>query len=533
MNEVRLAIGAATDVGKQRSVNEDSHGFVRASVGDVLIVCDGMGGHSAGDVASQVARDVICAHAVAAPANMSANELMDQAIRAAHAEVLRVANESPDRAGMGTTCVVAIVRGNHCTIGNVGDSRAYLIRGDEVRLISTDHTRGQAMVEHGIISEEELATHPEQGVLSQALGQKSDLQPAITDFVLGESDNVLLCTDGTYDCLQPQDIVELAGVRNPQYAATNAVQYAVEEDGKDNATAIVFRYLGSEAVTASTQLPAVAMPRPTSDDEDDFPPGGSGRKALLSMIIVALLAAAASAGVTWYLVAPPGDGPQRPPATGSTDSVEETTELEPVVAAKPAPKPGVVAVVEAPAPPEQLDPIRPDKRTKLCKSSGDCRQRFPCFKKSRCRNKKCELKEKDRDPDCCSDDAYCRKMGWKKCDLAAHRCDLHGCVADEACGRGHQCRKGKCRSKHRPRGPARGQAGTHDGDGTAAGAEVGSNPAPTTETGAGGLDSGIDTGEKGPEVVPTRPQLPPFRSDPAPIDKESDEESDESWERED
>ncbi len=256
-NEVRLILGAATDVGTVREVNEDSHGFVRCALGDLLVVCDGMGGHAAGDLASKTARDSILSHVLTSHAT-DERELLRDAIVEGHRAVRRIADASPDRAGMGTTVVAALVRADRAWIANVGDSRCYLVRDGLSTLLSKDHTKGQRLLEAGIITAIQLETHPEKGVLTQALGQREDPQPAVTESTrLRVGDALVLCSDGVYESMH-NDIADIAAAKNPNYSAHDLVTQAVARDGKDNATVVVARYADLDAAAVPQPSPRVA-----------------------------------------------------------------------------------------------------------------------------------------------------------------------------------------------------------------------------------------------------------------------------------
>lgn len=256
-NEVRLLLGAATDVGKVREVNEDSHGFVRCALGDLLVVCDGMGGHAAGDLASRTARDSILSHALTSRAT-DEKVLLREAIVAGHRAVRAIADASPDRAGMGTTVVAALVRSDWSWIANVGDSRCYLVRDSKSSLLSKDHTKGQRLLDGGVITAHQLETHPEKGVLTQALGQRADPEPEVTEPVrLRVEDALVLCSDGVYESMH-SEIASVASAKNPNYAAHDLVIQAVERDGKDNATVVVGRYADLSAAAMPQALPVAA-----------------------------------------------------------------------------------------------------------------------------------------------------------------------------------------------------------------------------------------------------------------------------------
>ncbi|MFZ4580797.1 MAG: PP2C family protein-serine/threonine phosphatase, partial [Myxococcota bacterium] len=241
-NEVHLIVGAATDVGRERQVNEDSHGFLRSAAGDLLVVCDGMGGHAAGDLASRTALDAIAAF-VGSQGHLPPPALLTQAALAAHEAVRAVAGTSQANAGMGTTCVMALVRSNQAWVCNVGDSRCYLVRGGGLRQLSVDHTKARKLLDAGIISQEQFVNHPEKGVLAQALGQRNPPEPYVTDAVLLSVDDYLvLCSDGVYDSTEI-DMASLTAGANPNYGAHDLVAAAVKRDGKDNATVVIGRYV--------------------------------------------------------------------------------------------------------------------------------------------------------------------------------------------------------------------------------------------------------------------------------------------------
>ncbi len=249
-NEVEMIIGAATDVGRERQVNEDSHGFVHSAAGDLLLVCDGMGGHAAGDLASRTARDAISAYVATYAASVAPRDLLERAILHAHEAVRNVAAQSQANAGMGTTCVLALMQGNQAWIANVGDSRCYLVRGGQLRQLSVDHTKARKLLDAGIITAEQFANHPEKGVLAQALGQRAVPQPFVSEpLSLALDDYFVLCSDGVYDSTE-RDMAELTSAKNPNYGAHDLVIEAVKRDGKDNATVVIGRYVNMNRVVA-------------------------------------------------------------------------------------------------------------------------------------------------------------------------------------------------------------------------------------------------------------------------------------------
>ena len=238
---IRIEFGSDTNVGRVREHNEDAFEAIHFGGGDVLIVCDGMGGHAAGDVASRVACSTIAASLVENQFD-DPRELLFRALENAHQRVL-VAAEASGNTGMGTTAVVALVRTGALFLGHVGDSRAYMVRGAKVSQLTRDQTKVQQMVDQGFLSDDEAKSHPEAGVLAQAIGQPRGLLPFVTPdeggISLEPNDVLVLCSDGVYDSLSPEDIRGLTANRAPEQAAHTLVATAVERDGQDNATAVV------------------------------------------------------------------------------------------------------------------------------------------------------------------------------------------------------------------------------------------------------------------------------------------------------
>jgi serine/threonine protein phosphatase PrpC len=211
----------------------------------VLVVCDGMGGHDGGEVASQIAADTLLKCLQDCDNSEPAEKLM-QAIVAANAAV--VAEGLTD---MGTTAVVAWVDGLKLWYGWVGDSRLYQLRGSERRTITVDHTRVQSLVDLGLLQPEAVYGHPEGHILMQALGGGSGAQAAFSPSVrpdpveLEPGDVVFLSSDGLHDLVEEVALPLLVSGQSPEQATEKLVQAALAAGGYDNIT-VALMVVGQE-----------------------------------------------------------------------------------------------------------------------------------------------------------------------------------------------------------------------------------------------------------------------------------------------
>ncbi len=234
-------VHARTDVGRVRERNEDSHRLHRREDGvHLLIVCDGMGGHSGGDVASRIAAETIEERLKIADRGAPA-----AAIREALTEAnVRVnAATTPDKGlDMGTTAVVAWVDGSKLWYGWVGDSRLYHFRGPARMRMTADHTRVQLLMELGLLTENEARRHPESHMLMQAIGGGPSAQqgfaPSVTDSPapMAEGDVLLLSTDGLHDLVEEPAMLLAIDGKRPEEATHELIYAALQAGGHDNVT---------------------------------------------------------------------------------------------------------------------------------------------------------------------------------------------------------------------------------------------------------------------------------------------------------
>jgi PPM family protein phosphatase len=244
-----LEIAACTDCGRVRNNNEDCIATQR-EIG-LVVLADGMGGHNAGEVASDMAvrstvesllRDFA---AIDELDDTSAESLLVSAIERANERVFSEACSHTRYRGMGTTIVAALWHRARVSIAHVGDSRAYCVRAGKLGLLTRDHTVVQARVERGLITLEQARTAPDRNVLTRAVGTEAAVVVDVTTHDVLAQDAYLLCSDGMHDMLSDCAIEEiLADVHAPASSAARAlVRQANAAGGLDNVSVIVARVL--------------------------------------------------------------------------------------------------------------------------------------------------------------------------------------------------------------------------------------------------------------------------------------------------
>lgn len=259
---------AATDVGRQRDHNEDNY-LVDPRL-SLFVVADGMGGHAAGEVASQIAvhavcktvrenADVIERHLGQADSSAGRQEILgvlEHAIQSASAEVFRHAQEDPDKRGMGTTCSCLLLVGNRGFIAHVGDSRIYLLRQGQVHQITEDHSLLNELVRRGKLKRDEIEGSPYakyKNAVTRAIGAYETVEADTFDFEVLPGDSFLLCSDGLHAYLKDRDLRDMLGATDLSEAPKDFIALANSGGGHDNITAVVVR-IDSSDPSQSTEL---------------------------------------------------------------------------------------------------------------------------------------------------------------------------------------------------------------------------------------------------------------------------------------
>jgi PPM family protein phosphatase len=302
-----------SDTGRQRTANEDS--FFAA--GDVYAVADGMGGAQAGEVASKIAAESIAPdeRGDASP-EAFLRSIAEEANRRIHA----LSEEDSSRSGMGTTFTAALVEGDEVSLGHVGDSRAYVFRDGELRLLTSDHSLVEELRRQGRLTPEQAEDHPQRSIITRALGPEPEVEVDTMTFRARPGDVYLLCSDGLTTMVKDERITEiLASAGTLDEAARRLVEAANAAGGRDNVTVVAFRVddegapvtdddatlvgpAAAEAGLSGPELREAAGRAPsqqrTRRRTEPSPKRSRGRRVAMALFTLLLVAGVIAAG--WY-----------------------------------------------------------------------------------------------------------------------------------------------------------------------------------------------------------------------------------------
>ncbi len=238
-----MRICSKSDVGIKRKTNQDAYFAGELSaVAAFAIVCDGMGGANAGNVASETAVKVISEYVLrsyrTAMNSFEIEKMLKNAIESANIEVYEMAQKDAELSGMGTTAVIALIQENTAVIAHVGDSRAYLV-DDEFTQITRDHSVVQSLLESGKITPEDAKVHPRKNVITRALGAEENVIADSCSIDFTEGQRLLLCTDGLSSFVEASEIFEAVKQTEPETVAEELINLANNAGGGDNITAVI------------------------------------------------------------------------------------------------------------------------------------------------------------------------------------------------------------------------------------------------------------------------------------------------------
>jgi PPM family protein phosphatase len=255
VSQRRLVIRAVlrTDVGLVRSENQDFGTYTTAEEekesnpgGRLLIVADGMGGHRGGATASRLAAETVKAQYLGSETADIPAALKESLVRA-NARIFSEAQSNPELRGMGTTTSALAVRGDQSWLAHVGDSRIYLVRGDDIRQLTDDHSLVATMVREGLLTSAEAENHPRRNVLQRSMGVAEEVEVDVRGPIeVQPGDTFILCSDGLHGLVREHELKEIA--RKPIVtAADEFLRKALERGAPDNVTVIVARVEDGDA----------------------------------------------------------------------------------------------------------------------------------------------------------------------------------------------------------------------------------------------------------------------------------------------
>lgn len=273
-----VKMGAKTDLGRVRDNNEDKFDFfepedpaVLAVKGCFYAVADGMGGHSAGQIACEMALKTMLSVYYSDPSPDMESSLR-RAVGEANALIFDTALAIPDRQGMGTTLTVAVICEDRLMVAQVGDSRAYLLRGITITQITEDHSWVAEQVRLGTMTFAEAQVSPFRNIITRSVGTAATVEPDIYTQYLQAGDSVVLCSDGLSGHLEPGEIQSYVLGHGPSAAATSLIEAANNRGGRDNITAVILSirdlvpYVGSAGPAEATGSGA-GTPEPAPKEE--------------------------------------------------------------------------------------------------------------------------------------------------------------------------------------------------------------------------------------------------------------------------
>jgi protein phosphatase len=242
-----IKMGVRTDLGRIRENNEDKSDFYEpedptllAARGCLYAVADGMGGHAAGQIASEMALKNVLSSYYDSETDEIPNALLE-ALFTANTTVHNVATMVAERNGMGTTMTAAVVAEDRVYVGQVGDSRAYLIRDGAIRQVTFDHSWVAEQVRMGTLTPEEAETSPYRNVITRSIGTQPEVDPDVFVEEALAGDIWVLCSDGLTGHVQDEEIRLIASTQPPTEAARQLIELANSRGGRDNITVLIFQ----------------------------------------------------------------------------------------------------------------------------------------------------------------------------------------------------------------------------------------------------------------------------------------------------
>ena len=234
-------LGILSDVGNVRKTNEDSVGYFEGNGIDIYIVADGMGGHNAGEVASELATKIIIEYIKSNHQDLDMKEVLSEGIKSANKKIYDIASESDDLKGMGTTVTICFKKQNKMVVANVGDSSCYIIDNNKkLTKITRDHSLVQQLLDNGTITEEKARNHPNKNIITRALGTNELVEVDLFDVDLTNVIKCILCTDGLTNDVTYSEMYDIIMENENASSCKMLVDLSKSKGGRDNISVIIF-----------------------------------------------------------------------------------------------------------------------------------------------------------------------------------------------------------------------------------------------------------------------------------------------------
>jgi PPM family protein phosphatase len=242
-----------SDLGNVRSNNEDNGYFfrphdqqLREKKGFLGIVADGMGGYAAGEIASELAVNII--KNTYYQTNKTIQDSLKLSLENANQQIFQKAQNTPAHKGMGTTCTAVVICENRIFYAHIGDSRLYHLHNGKLNQISNDHTYVNELLKNNLITVEQASSHPERNILTRAMGTKSKVEIDVEsiDDIFEDSDRLLLCSDGLYEYFRLEEIETILIEKPIKEASVELIETAKMRGGHDNITTLIIEYQNND-----------------------------------------------------------------------------------------------------------------------------------------------------------------------------------------------------------------------------------------------------------------------------------------------
>jgi len=234
-------LGVLSDIGNVRKTNEDSVGYFESIDFDIYAVADGMGGHNAGEVASQLAIKVVIEYVKDNHMGSELSKVLTEGIKFANKKIYDMADGSESLSGMGTTITICLKKGNKMVVANVGDSSCYVIDNNRKLLkITRDHSLVQQLLDNGTITEEKARNHPNKNIITRALGTNQQVEVDLFDVDLNNIIKCFLCTDGLTNDVTYDEMYDIIMENENDASCKMLVELSKSKGGRDNISVIVF-----------------------------------------------------------------------------------------------------------------------------------------------------------------------------------------------------------------------------------------------------------------------------------------------------